>query len=179
MLSPSSHLDRDLGLGSLERVELLARLESEFAVRLPDRVAAEINTPEDLAEAVLSAPGKNQAYDAAPSALRASIAAEQLHRAAPVEGIFAAQTLLDVLRYRAMHDADRTHLRIAEDSDTDDKTITLTFSELYSAAQSCAAELARLAVPPDGPASLILPSSPSFFACYAGILYASAHSLPS
>jgi len=30
MLSPSSHLDRDLGLGSLERVELLARLRTEF-----------------------------------------------------------------------------------------------------------------------------------------------------
>ncbi len=27
ILSPTSHLDRDLGLGSLERVELLARLE--------------------------------------------------------------------------------------------------------------------------------------------------------
>src|SRR5258707_2191012 len=150
MLQPSSHLDRDLGLGSLERVELLARLETEFGVRLPDRVAAEINTPEDLAEAVLSAPRKNQAYDAAPSALRASIAAEQLHRAATVEGIFAAQTLLDVLRYRAMHDADRTHLRIAEDSDSDDKTITLTFAELYSAAQSCSAQLVRLIVPPGG-----------------------------
>lgn len=27
-LSPQAHLDRDLGLGSLERVELLARLEA-------------------------------------------------------------------------------------------------------------------------------------------------------
>ena len=40
MLGPSSQFDRDLGLGSLERVELLARLELEFGVRLPDRVAA-------------------------------------------------------------------------------------------------------------------------------------------
>jgi len=63
-----------------------------------NRVAAEINTPEDLAEAVLSAPRKSQADEVAPSALRASMAAEQWHRAAPVEGIFAAQTLLDVLR---------------------------------------------------------------------------------
>ena len=44
MLSSVSLLDRDLGLGSLERVELLARLETEFGVRLPDRVAAEANT---------------------------------------------------------------------------------------------------------------------------------------
>src|SRR6266853_756635 len=44
MLQPGSHLDRELGLGSLERVELLARLESEFGVVLPDRTAAEANT---------------------------------------------------------------------------------------------------------------------------------------
>jgi acyl carrier protein len=30
MLNPASQLDRDLGLGSLERVELLARLETAF-----------------------------------------------------------------------------------------------------------------------------------------------------
>ena len=51
MLNGSSHLERDLGLGSLERVELMARLETEFGVRLSDRVASEANTPEDLAEA--------------------------------------------------------------------------------------------------------------------------------
>ena len=40
ILNLHSHLDRDLGLGSLERVELLARLEAAFGVRLPDRVIA-------------------------------------------------------------------------------------------------------------------------------------------
>jgi len=33
MLSATSQLDRDLGLGSLERVELLARLETAFEIR--------------------------------------------------------------------------------------------------------------------------------------------------
>src|SRR5260370_27990512 len=47
-LSGQAHLDRDLGLGSLERVELLARLESAFHVRLPDRAVSEANTPDDL-----------------------------------------------------------------------------------------------------------------------------------
>jgi len=63
ILGPSSRLDRELGLGSLERVELLARLEAEFAIRLPDRVAAEINTPEELTEAVLTAAGKDAQFD--------------------------------------------------------------------------------------------------------------------
>ena len=46
-LSSKSNLDRDLGLGSLERVELLTRLEDTFGVRLPDTLASEANTPED------------------------------------------------------------------------------------------------------------------------------------
>ncbi len=178
MLGPSSHFDRDLGLGSLERVELLARLEAEFGIRLPDRVAAEINTPEELAEAVLAAPQKDSQFDEAPSALRASITTGRLHRTARSEDIFAAQTLVDVLRYRALHDADRTHLHITEDSDNGEKTLTLTYAELYAAAQSCAAELARRGVPPGGRVSLMLPTSRAFFVCYAGILLAGAIPVP-
>jgi 1-acyl-sn-glycerol-3-phosphate acyltransferase len=178
MLGPSSRLDRELGLGSLERVELLARLETEFAIRLPDRVAAEINTPEELTEAVVAAAGNDSQFDEAPSALRASITANQLHRTAPGEDIFATQTLIEVLRYRALNDADRTHLHITEDSDKNDKTLTLTFAELYSAAQSCAAELARRGVPAGGRVSLMLPTSRAFFVCYAGILLAGAIPVP-
>jgi fatty-acyl-CoA synthase len=178
MLSPSSHFDRDLGLGSLERVELLARLETEFDIRLPDRVAAEINNAEELTEAVLSAPAKDSPLDEPSSALRASITVDQLHRAAPGEDIFAAQTLVDVLRYRALHDAARTHLHITEDSETNDKTLTLTFAELYSAAQSCAEELARRGVAPGGRVALMLPTSRAFFVCYAGILLAGAIPVP-
>src|SRR5213082_628416 len=56
MLSLSSQLDRELGLGSLERVELLTRLEAAFGMRLLDRVASEADTPEDLAHAILRLP---------------------------------------------------------------------------------------------------------------------------
>ncbi|HME11686.1 MAG TPA: acyl carrier protein, partial [Candidatus Acidoferrum sp.] len=51
-LSATSQLDADLGMGSLERVELLARIETTFGVRLADRVVAEANTPDDLAAAI-------------------------------------------------------------------------------------------------------------------------------
>ncbi len=35
-LRPGSHLERDLSLGSLERVELMVRLNESFRVRLPE-----------------------------------------------------------------------------------------------------------------------------------------------
>ena len=52
---PSAHLERDLGLGSLERVELMVRLDSAFSVRLPDAVVGESETVRELVAAVLDA----------------------------------------------------------------------------------------------------------------------------
>ncbi len=178
MLNPGSQLDRDLGLGSLERVELLARLETAFSVRFPDRVASEANTPEDLARAIYAAPGADTQEEAAGSALRASVTTQKLHRTAADEGVFSAETLLDVFRYRAAHDAEHAHLLITEDTDGGDRGLTLTFGELYSAGQRCAAELARRGVPAGGRVALMLPTSRAFFVSYTGILLAGAIPVP-
>ena len=178
MLSGASQLDRDLGLGSLERVELLARLETAFHLRLPDRVAAEANTPEDLARAILTAPGTPGEDELGSSALRAAVTVQKLHRAAADAGVFSAETLVDVLRYRAAHDAERAHLLITEESDAGERSIMVTFGELYAAGNRCAAELARRAVPAGGRVALMLPTSRAFFVSYAGILLAGAIPVP-
>jgi 1-acyl-sn-glycerol-3-phosphate acyltransferase len=176
LLNGSSQLDRDLGLGSLERVELLARLETAFSLRLPDRVASDANTPEDLARAILGAPATEEMEGG--SALRASVIAQKLHREAADTGIFSAETLMDVLRFRAAHDAERTHLLITEETDGGERSLTLTFGELYAAGQSCAAELARRGVPRGGRVAMMLPTSRAFFVSYAGILLAGAIPVP-
>src|SRR5262249_48797672 len=127
ILGVSSQLDRDLGLGSLERVELIARLEKEFGVRLPDRVVAEANTPEDLASAIFGAP-ITSADEEEPSALRTTITTQRLHAEAVAEqNLPFAETLIDVLRHRAANDPDVTHLSITEDSG---HSFNVTFSEL-------------------------------------------------
>ena len=43
-----SSLDRDLGLDSLARMELLARLERQYGIRLPEQVLATAETPRDI-----------------------------------------------------------------------------------------------------------------------------------
>ena len=78
MLGAGSNLDRDLGLGSLERVELLARLETAFGVRLPDRVVAEANTPEELTRAIVEAPAARVDEEETSSGLRASVTTQKL-----------------------------------------------------------------------------------------------------
>jgi fatty-acyl-CoA synthase len=178
MLGAESSLDRDLGLGSLERVELMARLETEFGVRLPDRVGAEANTPEDLARAIAEAAETEAPEEETTSALRASVTAQKMRGRAAEDGIASAQTLLDVLRFRAAHDAERAHLLITEEGDAAERSVTLTFGELYAAAQRCAAELARRGVPAGGRVAMMLPTSRAFFVCYAGILLAGAIPVP-
>jgi fatty-acyl-CoA synthase len=178
MLGATSLLDRDLGLGSLERVELLARLETEFGVRLPDRVAAEANTPDDLTRAILGVPARTAEEESDPSALRASVTAQKLQHETAEAGAYSAQTLLDLLRYRAAHDAERAHLLITEDTEGEERSLTLTFGELYAAGQRCAAELARRGVPAGGRVALMLPTSRAFFVSYAGILLAGAIPVP-
>jgi 1-acyl-sn-glycerol-3-phosphate acyltransferase len=178
LLNGGSQLDRDLGLGSLERVELLARLETAFNIRLPDRVASEANTPDDLARAILGAPGNIVEEAETGSALRASVTTQKLHRGAADAGVLSAETLLDVLRHRAAHDAERAHLLITEETEEGERSLRLTFGELYAAAQHCAAELARRGVPAGGRVALMLPTSRAFFVSYAGILLAGAIPVP-
>jgi 1-acyl-sn-glycerol-3-phosphate acyltransferase len=178
MLNGGSQLDRELGLGSLERVELLARLETAFDIRLPDRVASEANTPDDLARAILDAPGTGGDDAESGSALRASVTTQKLHREAADAGVFSAETLIEVLRHRAVHDAERAHLLITDDTDGDERSATLTFGELYAAGQRCAAELGRRGVPAGGRVALMLPTSRAFFVSYAGILLAGAIPVP-
>jgi 1-acyl-sn-glycerol-3-phosphate acyltransferase len=61
-----SSLERDLGLDSLGRAELVARLERAFAVRLPEEVLGSAETPADLVRA-LAAAGVEEVGAAAPA----------------------------------------------------------------------------------------------------------------
>lgn len=177
-LSATSNLDRDLGLGSLERVELLTRLEAAFEVRLPDTLAAEANTPEELIQAILNAPGAAVSDEGEISPLRAAVTAERMQQESAASIAQKAGTLVEAIRSRGVHDANRTHLIITEDDEQGEHVSTLTFGELYSAAQKCAEELARRGVPPGGRVALMLPSSRQFFICYAGILLTGAVPVP-
>src|SRR6202030_614923 len=112
------------------------------------------------------------------SAERASVKVQQLKRKAEEAGVVSAETLVDVLHYRAAHDAARSHLVITEDADGQDKTITMTFGELHAAAQRCSAELMRRGVSAGSRVALMLPTSRAFFVTYAGILLAVAIPVP-
>src|SRR4051794_25686927 len=91
-VTPEASLERDIGLGSLERVELLLRLESELGVRLGEELLR-LDTPSALARAAYD-PARTM--DAgAPQIRMAPLAAAREARPE------AARTLSEVLWRRA------------------------------------------------------------------------------
>src|SRR3989304_4022906 len=61
-----SDLDRDLGLDSLGRAELVLRIDRAFKVHLPDQLLADASTPRDLLQALLAAAPDRAAAREAP-----------------------------------------------------------------------------------------------------------------
>ncbi len=175
----SAHLDRDLGLGSLERVELFVRLDRAFGLHLPESVVGAADTLDDVVAAVAAntgaAPSERQAV---PERGRVSLSSSP-STAAPPETVApapeSAETWQDVLRYRAAEDAARPHLILCGDSGEAQR---ISFGELYAGAQRAALGLARHGVVRGDAVALMLPTCPEFFLIFAGILLAGAVPVP-
>jgi len=178
-----AHLDRDLGLGSLERVELMLRLDAAFGTRLPDQAVAGADTVDDLVTAVLGALTAAGGAAVSPEertrdALSVSGVLE--NGAPPIRrkdelGVESAETLQEVLRRRARLAARRPHLYLREE---DGSTFTITFGELFERAEGVARELARRGVAAGDPVAIMLLTSREFFYIFAGVLLAGGIPVP-
>jgi 1-acyl-sn-glycerol-3-phosphate acyltransferase len=163
----ASRLERDLGIDSLGRTELILRIQRAFRVRLPLEVVGKAETVRDLLDAL---------GQAAPRSLAAPSIAPSAPELAPVAAATDARTLLEVLDWHVNEHADRPHVTVLED----DVTVlgTMTYGELAHAARSVAAGLIKRDVVPGDRVALMLPTSQDFFAAFFGILYAGAVPVP-
>jgi acyl carrier protein len=157
-------LDRDLGVGSLERVELLFRLEQQFGMRFPDRVMGEAETLGDLARAIASAE-PSAADRPAPVATLEPVAA------APA----SARTLVDVLRWHLEAAPARPHVFLQRE---DGPEQVITHEALWRAAGGVAAGLRERGVRPGESVALMLRTEGAFFEAFVGILLAGAVPVP-
>ncbi|MGH8732831.1 MAG: acyl carrier protein, partial [Burkholderiales bacterium] len=89
-VSLDSSLERDLGLDSLARVELVLRLEREFGLSLPEQALASSETPRDLLRFLLAAVGH------APQVADRTVASLSSEGVRPPDH---AQTLTEALEY--------------------------------------------------------------------------------
>jgi 1-acyl-sn-glycerol-3-phosphate acyltransferase len=163
-----SSLDRDLGLDSLARVELLARLEDALCVRLPPDLLVDAETPRDLVE------GVSGSATASPAPLRTDVEAPSR---AVDELPLDVGTLVDALEWHASVHPDRVHVRLLSDDPLLSDS-ALTYATLRDRARSIAAGLATSDVRPGDSVAIMLPTSVDYFAVFMGVLFAGAVPVP-
>lgn len=164
-LSMDSHLDRDLGLGSLERVELLVRLEARFKTRLPEEVAQEAETPLDWARAIFNG--------AQPAGSRERYRIVQPSREAP-EAPGSAVSWPEVLRRHAQVEPDRVQIHLLdEDSGRD-----ITYGQLLETASRVAAGLLEAGLRRNDTVAIMLPTCSDFFYAFFGVMLSGGVAVP-
>ncbi len=165
-LALDSSLERDLGLDSLGRIELLARLEKTFGVRLSEDVLGSAETPRDLLRAL---------GDAHPSG-------SPVRRPEIVEPLGAGEaapdrtrTLVEVLEWHAHRDPGRRHILYLPGEGEPEE---LTYGGLLERARAVAAGLASIGVGPGETVGLMLPTGLEYFAAFFGVQIAGGIPVP-
>ena len=166
----SSRLDRDLGIDSLGRTELVLRIERVFRTRLPVSIIGEAETVRDI----LAALEQGATQQGAPE-IRIAMAAEALTQ--PVIAPAAeAKTMVEALEWHVARNPDRVHVTVLQDENI--VFATMTYGELSKDARAVAAGLIAYDVVPGDRIALMLPTSREFFAAFFGILYTGAIPVP-
>ncbi len=167
LVSETASLERDVGLGSLEKVELLTRIERRSGRTLPDD-AIQAETCAELAAAL-------------EGAAVGSAKAPAAHRAAPSGALAApdsrelSSTVDRALAARAEEAPDRITIYLTED---DGAERDLTYADLFQGATQIAAGLARRGISRGDTVALMLPTGFDFLRSFQGTLLLGAIAVP-
>jgi acyl carrier protein len=164
----SSRLDRDLGIDSLGRTELVLRIERKFRVRLSVNAVAEMETVADLLKAV---------EQAAPDGMISrGVELSTYAPAAPIGQPDHAKTLTEMLDWHVQNHPDHIHVTVLQDENT--VLGTMSYRDLQTAARAVAQGLISRDIVPGDRVAMMLPTSTDFFASFFGALYAGAVPVP-
>ena len=162
-----SRLDRDLGLDSLTRMELLARLESRCQIGLPASLVAEADTPRDLLRGFRSS--VVEVRDA-----RSAVETGFETTPGPVPPAGTA-TLVDALAWHAACHSERVHVRLLDESGG---SASLTYGELHDGARRVAGGLAAHGLEPGQSVAIMLPTGLEYLQAFFGTLLAGGVPVP-
>lgn len=162
-----SSLDREVGLDSLARMELLSRLEERFGVVVSERTLAEAETVRDLLRAVLGA----SPAGAAGRQQRIAAAVGDAAGADPHD----AATLIEVLDWHLKVHPDRPHVHFYADEGEGE---VLSYRQLGEGAKGVAAGLSQYGLQPGEPVAIMLPTGTEYLCTFFGILLAGGVPVP-
>lgn len=174
-LTPEVSFERELGLGSLERVELAVRAGDAFGVHLSEDAIANVDTPQQLLSQLLARRHGAGQRVAAPAAAHVGDRRELLPTEPPAPEPVDATTLVEVLEYHVRHQPDRVHIVLQDD---DDSTMPITYGALHRAAMVVAQTLRERGVGPGRSVAIMLPTGLGYFASFMGTLLAGAVPVP-
>ncbi|MFZ4535562.1 AMP-binding protein [Propionivibrio sp.] len=170
-INPGSHLERNLGLDSLARVELLMRLENEFNTSLPEAALTEAETVRDLLRFIgatvksenTGMPGKFVELE------------QETITGLPDQ----ASTLVEVLEWHAAHHPQRTHVLLyGEEGDKGGQPQPITYAELLNDAQRIASGLIARGLLARQTVALMLPTGCSYLGSFFGVMLAGGIPVP-
>lgn len=164
-----ANLERDLGIDSLARVELIIRIESTFGVHLPDEYALTAETAQELLQAIAAGLPQSAGVEEQPILAPVFDTAE-----GPSEPRQCA-TLIEVLDWHAANHPDRGHLTLIDAAPTVE---TLSYAALASEARGVAGSLRALGLAPGETVAIMLPTCRSFFTVFMGALCAGVVPVP-
>ena len=166
-----SSLERDLGLDSISRMELLARLERTFGAVIPEAVMANAETARELLPALRA----GERHHRAEVSTRRTAEGLEAGRDAPDAVPTDARTLLEAADYHARHHGERVHVELCG---SDREAERITYAGLVDRAEHIAAGLANRGLEPGQSAALMLPTGFDYLATFLAVQMAGAVPVP-
>ena len=164
-VSMEALLERELGIGSLEKAELFHRIEQNFGIHLSQTALTQTKTVQDLFYAIL------EAHPPQKMVLEQSIE--------PLEAldldVSLSQTLTEVLQGYAMAEPERPHIYLQDEAACEQ---ILTYGALWQRANAIAQGLRKYGLGMGETVGLMLPTSFEFFEVFFGILAAGGIPVP-
>lgn len=168
-----SSLERDLGLDSLARAELLLRIGQAAGTELPDAALAEAETPRDILRYLTRLP----AHFPGAAAPEPEAGSQISSGTAGTSGVpDHAQSLVDVLEWHVTRQPDKLHIRLLYGDRQPEQAIS--YRDLWEAANRIAAGLAARGLQARQTVSLMLPTGQDYLASFFGIMIAGGIPVP-
>jgi fatty-acyl-CoA synthase len=162
-------LEKDLGLGSLEKAELQYRIEKTFGVRLPEHLLVQAKTLRDFVIPIQEAkPQKHVLLET----LDTKLAAPQQTLA---QNTSQAKTLIEVLQLYVDADPQRPHIYLQDD---EGKEHIIRYGDLLEQSKAVAKGLLQRGIKQGETVAIMLPTCADFFSSFFGTLLAGGVPVP-
>jgi len=165
-----SALDRDLGLDSLARMELLSRLEEAFGGHFPEKVMATAETPRDLLRHL----GRRLPTPAETILFKDKMPVERDTSGRRGVRLSGVRSLLEVLERQVDLHPGKVHITLLAEEGPQ----RISYGRLHVESLKAAARLRAMQLEPGQTVAIMLPTGADYFFCFMGILYCGAIPLP-